>query len=187
MDDYILQTAEEKKPETTKQLVKIVQQRFHFSDEEILKHILRLQSKGKIMLKKKPIVTTKFSAYIGSSKAHWYWATIIFTSITAVLALKIPKNAYPMVYVRYVLGSFLVLLLPGYALIRALFPAKKLDIIERIGLSIGMSIALVCLDAFLLNFMPWRITLLPLVLSLSLLIVIFATIAILNERQVVHE
>lgn len=69
---------------------------------------------------------------------------------------------------------------------RALFSAKNLDIVERIGLSIGMSIALVCLDAFLLNFTPWRITLLPLVLSLSLLIVIFATIAVLRERQVVY-
>jgi len=184
MDEYILQTAKEKKPETIKQLIKLVQQRFHFSDEEILKHILRLQSRGKITLKEKTVAVAKFSAYMVSSKAIWYWATLIFTGLTAVLALQIPENAYPMVYTRHVLGSFLVLLLPGYTLIRALFPAKSLDIVERIGLSIGMSIALVCLDAFFLNFTPWGITLLSLVLSLSLVIVIFATIAVLHERQV---
>lgn len=105
MDEYILQTTAEKKPETIEQLVKLVQQRFHFSDEEILKHILLLQSKGKITFKKTPVAATEFSAYVVSRKAYWYWATLIFTSVTAVLALQIPENAYPMVYARYVLGS----------------------------------------------------------------------------------
>lgn len=183
IDEYILQTTAGENPETIEQLVKLIHQKFHFSDEEILRHILLLQSEGKITLKKTPVAATKSSTSVVSSKAYWYWATLVFTGVTAVLALQIPENAYPLVYTRYIFGSFLVLLLPGYTLIKALFSAKKLDTIERIGLSIGMSIALVCLDAFLLNFTPWRITVLSLVLSLSLLIVVFATIAILRERQ----
>jgi len=187
IDAYILQTVRSKNPETLEQLVKLVQEKFDYSDEEILRRILFLQSKGKMTLKKKEITATKFSNYLVSSRTYWYWATLIFTTATIVLSLKIPENAYPIVYIRYFFGSFFTLLLPGYTLVRALFPAKKLDNIEKIGLSIGMSIALVCLDAFFLNFTPWRITLISIIFTLSLLIMVFATIAFVHETyRTVH-
>lgn len=52
-------------------------------------------------------------------------------------------RVYPLVYARYVLGSIFVLWLPGYTPIKALFLTKEIDNIERIALSIGMSLALV--------------------------------------------
>jgi len=179
IDKHILQAIARKNPETVEQLVELVRRKDNFSEEEILNRILILQNEGKITLKKTPI--SKISTYTILGRAYWYWATLIFTGITVFLVLQIPENAYPIVYARYFSGSFFVLLLPGYALIRALYPAKRLDNIERIGLSIGMSIALVCLDAFLLNFSPWKITVLSLVLSLSALITVFATIAVARE------
>jgi uncharacterized membrane protein len=179
IDKRILQIIAGKNPETIGQLVELVRQEIDFSDKEILEHILILQTEGKISLKRTPVV--KSSAYTILSKAYWYWATLIFTVVTLFLVLQIPENAYPVVYARYFFGSLFVLLMPGYALIKALYPAKRLDSIERIGLSIGMSIALVCLDAFLLNFSPWKITLLSLVLSLSAVITVFATIAVTRE------
>ena len=57
-----------------------------------------------------------------------------------------------MVYARYLLGSLFVLFLPGYTFIKALFPAKQLDSIERTALSIGMSLALVPMIGLLLNY-----------------------------------
>jgi len=185
VDECILQIITEKNPETIEQLVELVRQEIDFPEKEILKHTLSLQSEGKIRLKKTS-PATKFSAYTITSRAYWYWATLIFTGVTVLLVLQVPENAYPIVYVRYFFGSIFVLLMPGYALIRALYPAKRLDGIERIGLSIGMSIALVCLDAFLLNFSPWKITVLSLVLSLSAFITIFATIALLHEWQATY-
>jgi len=180
IDKYILQAIARENPETTEQLIELVRREGDFSEEEIINRILILQNEGKITLKKTPI--SKISTYTILGRAYWYWATLILTGITAVLVLLIPENAYPIVYTRYFFGSFFVLLLPGYALTRALYPAKRLDNTERIGLSIGMSIALVCLDAFLLNFSPWKITISSFILSLSLLIGILATVAILRER-----
>lgn len=58
-----------------------------------------------------------------------------------MLVFTVPENAYPIVYARYVLGSIFVLFLPGYSLIKALFPTRELDNIERTALSIGMSLA----------------------------------------------
>lgn len=181
IDKHILQIIVRKNPETIEQLVELVKQEVDFSDKEILEHILILQNEGKITLKRTSV--TKFSAYTILSRAYWYWAALIFTGVTLFLVSQIPENAYPIVYARYFFGSLFVLLLPGYVLIKALYPVKKLDGIERIGLSIAMSIALVCLSAFLLNFTPWKITISSLDLTLSLIIIIFATIALLRERE----
>jgi len=60
---------------------------------------------------------------------------------------------------------------------------ESLDPIERIALSLGMSIALVPIIGLLLNYTPWGITLTPITLSLLALTTVFATAAILREHQ----
>ena len=183
IDELIMQVLAEKNLETIEQLVKLVQQKSDFSEKQILKCILSLQSEGKIKLKGASPAVKSSTCPIIISKIYWYLTTLIFTGITVFLVLQVPENAYPFVYVRYFFGSFFVFLMPGYALIRALYPAKRLGSFERIGLSICMSIALVCLDAFLLNFSPWKITVLSLLLSLAASVYAFATIAFLREWQ----
>jgi uncharacterized membrane protein len=70
--------------------------------------------------------------------------------------------------IRSVLGLPMVLFLPGYALIAALFPGKDdLDGIERLALSLGLSIAVVPLIGLGLNYTPWGIRLIPILVSLS--------------------
>ena len=62
--------------------------------------------------------------------------------------------------VRIILGLLFVLVLPGYALIAALFPGSKdIDWIERAALSFGLSIAVVPLLGLVLNYTPWGIRL----------------------------
>ena len=80
--------------------------------------------------------------------------------------------------VRVVLGLLLVLFLPGYSLIAALFPRKDdLDGIERIALSFGLSIAVVPLLGLALNYTPLGIRLVPVLLGLSLFTVLLAVVA----------
>ena len=93
----------------------------------------------------------------------------------------VPEDAFPVVYIRYVLGSFFVLFLPGYSLIRALFGSKELDNIERLALSIGLSLALVPLAGLLLNYSPWGIRTTPVTLSLLALTLAFASAAVARE------
>jgi uncharacterized membrane protein len=103
----------------------------------------------------------------------------------------VPENDFPLVYIRYVLGIIFILWLPGYAFIKALFPKqlplrtsdKDLYRIERIALSVGMSIALVPVVSLLLNYTPWGIGLTPIVLSLTTLSLAFATTVIERAYQ----
>jgi len=68
----------------------------------------------------------------------------------------------------------MVLFLPGYALIAALFPSKNdLDGIERLALSFGLSIAVVPLIGLGLNFTPFGIRLVPIIVSLSVFTLAF--------------
>ena len=61
-----------------------------------------------------------------------------------------------------------VLFIPGYCLIAALFPKNDdIDLIERLALSIGLSIAVVPLIGLGLNFTPWGIRLDSIVISIT--------------------
>jgi len=78
----------------------------------------------------------------------------------------------------------MVLFLPGYTLIAALFPRKDdLDGIERAALSFGLSIAVVPLIGLGLNYTPWGIRLAPVVISLSIFTIALATVAHLRRSS----
>ena len=64
--------------------------------------------------------------------------------------------------IRVILGLPFILFIPGYILIFALFPCRKtdqgIDIIERIALSFGLSIAVVPLIGLGLNYTEWMVS-----------------------------
>jgi hypothetical protein len=201
LDQQIIHTVETEKPENVQQLIDQVHKLSPSTPEnEILNRTLQLQQQGKIRLKPPRTPTPeKFGSYLRSSQAFWYWLTITLTVATAIVVFTIPEDAYPLVYLRYVLGAVFVLWLPGYAFIKALFPQnlpfakalarsldtseKDLDAIERVALSLGMSIALVPIVGLLLNYTPWGIRLTPTILSLLALTTVFATAAVIREHQ----
>jgi len=75
-------------------------------------------------------------------------------------------------FLRIVFGVPMVLFIPGYSLIAALFPSvRDIDGIERVALSFGLSIAVVPLTGLVLNYTPWGIRLDPIVICLCILTV----------------
>ena len=103
----------------------------------------------------------------------WTVMTFIFV-ITPILENSI---------VRTILGLPLVLFIPGYVLIAALFPKKDdLDNIERVALSFGLSIATVPLLGLALNFTPFGIRLIPILVVLSIYIAIMTIVAIYRRN-----
>lgn len=187
----LLKLIEEKKPENVQQLVDLAEEESTFEGQRIIELVLQLQRQGKIRLKEQPILPPqKLQSYL-KTEARWYWATLILALATTLATFTLPENAYPLVYIRHVLGTIFVLCLPGYSFIRALYPkgtrnrksTKSFNPIERIALSLGVSLVLASIIGLLLNYSPWGIRLTPIILSLLSLTVIFATVAIVREHK----
>ncbi len=89
--------------------------------------------------------------------------------------------------VRIILSIPIVIFIPGYLLVCLLFPGKKtekgLDVVEKIALSLGVSIAIVPLFGIVLNYTPWGIRLEPIILSLGAFIFIVGSITIVRWYQ----
>lgn len=190
LEKTILEITAQKKPETVNQLVELVRQAYPASDKETLDAIIRLQNSGRLQLTAPAPQRPGTSAYLMTSAAAWFWATLALTFGTLIAVFTIPENDFPLVYIRYALGITFILWLPGYAFIKALFPqhppitkSNELDGVVYTALSVGMSLALVPIVGLLLNYTPWGIQLTPIVLSLLALTVIFATVGVLREQQ----
>lgn len=84
--------------------------------------------------------------------------------------------------VRVVLALPVLLFLPGYALVSALFPKEgEIDLLERLALSVGLSIAIVPLIGLGLNYTPFGIRLVPLLICVS--VFIFSMFLVAHYRR----
>jgi uncharacterized membrane protein len=103
-------------------------------------------------------------------------ALVVVWLTVSVVAIYLPGlNATP---IRTVLTLPVILFIPGYCLIAALFPKNDdIGLVERIMLSIGFSITIVPLIGFGLNFTPWGIRLEPIVILLILLTWVLVLVA----------
>ena len=134
-------------------------------------------------------------------------------AVLAVVALTNLAIIVPVVNdspIRVVVGLVFVLFVPGYAFIAALFPEqgdpptdepgdgdvesaengfrdRGVDGIERAALSFGLSIAIVPLVGLVLNFTPFGIRLVPILVSISGFTVITAAVAAIRRWRLPKE
>lgn len=113
----------------------------------------------------------------------WFWTTVaLVLSTLAVVVATSSSHVAALIPLRYVLGTMFVLFLPGYTLVEALYPrGDELSPLERLALSIGLSLALVPLVGLLLNYTPFGIRLYPVLLSLALLALMLALTGALRK------
>jgi uncharacterized membrane protein len=112
-------------------------------------------------------------------------ADLIFVVVwlaASIVSIYLPSlNATPL---RFILVLPVILFIPGYCLIAAFFPKESdIELIERIALSFGLSIAVVPLIGFGLNFTPWGIRLDPIVISLTLFTLVMVLIAFTRRAR----
>jgi len=171
----IEETIQKRQPKTVEELTRIIQEeRKDVTIEEVVSVIKELQENGRIALNVPVPVFHSFAGYLMAP--YWslsFWLIIAAISLTLVSIYVLPES-YPLVTLRWILGLIFVLFIPGYSFMEALFPGKReLDNIERLALSIGLSLALVPLTGLLLNFTPWGIRLDPIVAALCLMSLTF--------------
>jgi len=146
----------------------------------VARHLYQLWRDGELKLVN-PQPPSSLAQYAGSVYSLWFWALTLFMILIGSAIYLLPQIP-PYVYFRYVVGSLFVFYLPGFALIEALYPKREdLEPLERLALSIGLSLALVPLVGLVLNYTPWGIRLDPIFVALAFLTIALGTVAVARK------
>lgn len=111
---------------------------------------------------------------------------LLFSALAAAGILVVGTTATP---IRVALALPLVLLLPGYAFVSALFPESPTEdgtgfgALERIALSVALSLAVVPMIAYAANFTPYGVTLLPIAVAVVAWTVLFSLIGLVRRAR----
>jgi len=109
----------------------------------------------------------------------WLTATGILVTFFLVESLRV---GWPLVAVRWVAGTFLTLVAPGFTFTWALFPSRRQPAgLNRLALTIAMSLFLVPATALLLNYTPIGIHAEPVAAILTALSLSFLYVGMRRE------
>jgi uncharacterized membrane protein len=147
--------------------------------DAVIQDILKLVSEKKLVIsERKPYVD--MLSYAFSPLSLWFWVSVASVGLSVGL---VSVTSGIVLYLRYVFGGALVLFLPGYSLIEAVYPKREIDGLTRFALSIGLSLALVPLVGLALNYTSFGVRLLPLTLSLAGLTVFLLLLALAGRHK----
>ena len=165
---------------TGRQLYEVLRPKFpSLTEDEFADLLQRLAARDQInVYDERPV---SFRVFLGAWERNlWFYLLIIACFSAALTAYAIPPNS-PFLVLRWVLGLLFVIFLPGYATVQALLPAAQPSGLERFALSIGVSLVLDMLAGLALNYTPWGIRLVPILLLLSTLTICLATLALARQ------
>lgn len=100
-----------------------------------------------------------------------------------VIVLGVAIIFFPSRVLQIVLGIPFILFFPGYVLMTGLFPKKGMGGVERVALSLGLSIAVVPLIGLILNYTLWGIRLESILYSTASFIFIMSIVAWVRRRR----
>ena len=176
----MLRIVERSGEKSVEEIVETASRRLRVKRHEAARMLYRLKDLGYIRFID-PDPPKSLIEYFVSSHVVWFWLLTSSVAATCFLIYLAPR-APPFIYLRYIFGSLFVLYLPGAALIELLYPKPSdLSQLERLALSIGLSLALVPLVGLILNYTPWGIRLDPIFASLSILTLALAMGAVARK------
>ncbi len=167
---------------TVEELVRVVSELEGIRVDKAARRLFQVLEEGKLRLEDAS-PPTGFPWYLRSWYSAWFWVAVTFIGLVMSSIYLLPSSA-PFTYLRVVCGAVFALLLPGAVFIEALYPQREdLEQLERFGLSVGMSLALVPLVGLVLNYTPWGIRLDPVFFSLSMLTIVFGLIGVYRKYE----
>jgi len=117
--------------------------------------------------------------FLRTWQENWWFYASLGISFATILVIYFTPPELPFLALRWALGSAFVLFIPGYVTLQGLYPRDRtIDSAERIALSVPVSLVLVMLVGLLLNYTPEGIRLTPILISLTILTVGLAAMAL---------
>jgi len=147
-----------------------------YTRDEIAKELIRLVRKKELSISEGSSYKALLR-YATSPYNLWFWGTISATVLSVFLAA---ISSGLLVYLRYIFGGALVMFLPGFSLVQLLYPkGEELNQLSRVALSVGLSaLVFTPLCGLVLNYTPFGIRLVPVLVFLAGLTVIFLLFAV---------
>mgnify|MGYP005831098547 CR=1 FL=1 len=177
-------------------ILEAASEKYSLDEEQLLGVIKDMAGRGEINLYSSEVHGAKTDPAEGEGKnVYRYLAaegkvnfTVVILAAASVLAVLAIPEAYPALAVlRWILGGIFLLFLPGYSLLRALYPEREFDVLERIALSVFLSVALTSILGLILNFTPAGVSLLPVLVAVAAFTVICSLIDFLRRIRSLYK
>ncbi len=163
-------------------LVETISMSGHHKKSRVARNLMSLEDEGIISLSESQTCETILQFAL-SPDSTWFLTSVAAISVSLALVFA-PIGLFsiysePVLYLKYLFGSVLVLFLPGYALMEALYPNRSpFDDLTRFTLSFVMSIAITVFVGLILGDSPLRLETESIALALALFVVTFLVIAL---------
>ncbi|MFP3239363.1 MAG: DUF1616 domain-containing protein [Caldivirga sp.] len=165
---------------TVNQLVEVVSREAGLPRSWVAYEVYLMWKRGELNIEHEPLENAVM--FLASVDGVWYWVTLAITLVSLAIVMLVKGG--PLMPIRYLLGAVSVLFMPGYSIVEALYPrGDELAPLERLALSIGLSLAVVPLVGLILNYTPWGIRLIPIVVSNTALTIALLTVAALRKAR----
>jgi len=165
---------------TVNQLVEVVSREAGLPRSWVAYEVYLMWKRGELNIEHEPLENAVM--FLASVDGVWYWVTLAITLVSLAVVMLVKGG--PLMPIRYLLGAVSVLFMPGYSIVEALYPrGDELAPLERLALSIGLSLAVVPLVGLILNYTPWGIRLVPVVVSNTALTIALLTVAALRKAR----
>jgi len=149
----ILEILHTRKCKNVQDLVNDVHGSFEFLSVTEIRDLIRaLEEDEKILLVGSEVERSFLRHIIKNYHANFaFWLGVMTISLSIVTTYILPETGF-WTLIRIISGSVIVLLMPGYGLVGLLFPKKDLALVERIGLGVAVSLALMPILWLIMNY-----------------------------------
>jgi uncharacterized membrane protein len=140
------------------------------SEDEIHDAVRNLERKGAVSLSEEKIPTS-FAGSLSDPRTNLpLWAAVLGSALMIVSLYLLPQDG-SWLGVRSLVGAIFLFVLPGYVLADLLVQKDKPRVVERIAVSIGLSLAAVMLTGTVLGFSEIGVRIEPTVAVVSAIII----------------
>ena len=188
MDEYskiekeIIEITKLKKPSTGAELVELITEEFNISRELAIKYVLDLEDKRKILfIEQEGRRPEDIKEFLVSSKVYWYYLVMLVSVFMFFSSFISSPKTMLSLYFTYLVGTFFVLFIPGYCITRILYSGIEVSRLKFIVFSIGISVSMASIIGVIMNYTPWGINKIPIVIMEFFIITFLSSYAVYKE------
>ncbi|MFQ5977018.1 MAG: DUF1616 domain-containing protein [Candidatus Heimdallarchaeota archaeon] len=173
IEQFVQEVLQKDQPETIDDLVTSLQRQFEVPKSQSIEVIQAMLEEEKFAIRKPEYPAPRtLQAYV--KHPYYRWDALLALGPTlAIIPIVALAEEFPeitiLALIRAIFGLVFLLFVTGFSLTGLLFPyAEDLDEIERVALSVGLSLVIAILVGLVLNY-TWEISLFPILISLVVL------------------